>query len=158
MNLPISIPVCWKQQLTFLFEIVVRSNAINIIFQSPENLSLVDTDILLDFFHFLFMKGLSRHRLTSNYIVEGITEVFYPYVHIFALWCQQVASREDEISVKVDVRLFMKKYGSNVKSKSWYRIAGLELAGKLNNKLGVFRCKVLLHFESKTESTVRIVS
>ncbi len=57
----------------------------------------------------------------------------------------------------MDVRLFMEKYGCNVKSKSRYRIASLELASKLNNKLGVFRGKVLLHLESKTKSTVGIV-
>ena len=62
---------------------------INLVLQGPQYLCLSDTNLILDLFHFLFVKWFIIHRHSGDNVVITIAHGFEPTVHIFKLGCKR---------------------------------------------------------------------
>ena len=61
----------------------MRRGRINIKFQSPQDLILIDADILLQFLHFILVEGLHPICAVIHDVVETITEGFDAAIYAF---------------------------------------------------------------------------
>jgi hypothetical protein len=102
-DLAIDIPLTDIENLTFLFEKIMRSNHINIELKGSEDLILVNADVLLELLHLLFVEGLSAIGSVVYDIVEAIAKRLQAAVNALEFGSQEEAGSQDKETIEMNV-------------------------------------------------------
>lgn len=108
------------ENLTFFFEVIVRSADINIKLERPKDLVLIDSDILSQFLHLLFVEGLGSISSVIHDVVKAIAECLQSTIDILELGCQEKAGSKDQESIEVDVRFLMEEDSGDMQCQGGY--------------------------------------